>query len=65
VGRKAIASLSAEKYGRPYFSARKRTSKYSRSRSFVARLLTALSGLEHLTLLVGKESVALALFRMI
>src|SRR5271165_7138753 len=31
VGRKAIASLSAKKYGTPYFSARKRTSKYSRS----------------------------------
>jgi hypothetical protein len=28
VGRKAIASLSAKKYGTPYFSARKRTSKY-------------------------------------
>src|ERR1700733_6739708 len=31
VGRFAIASLSAKKYGTPYFSARKRTSKYSRS----------------------------------
>src|ERR1700722_9617231 len=31
VGRKAIASLSAKKYGTPYFSARKRTSKYYRS----------------------------------
>jgi hypothetical protein len=31
VGRKAIASLSAEKYVTAYFSARKRTSKYSRS----------------------------------
>ena len=29
VGRKAIASLSAKKYGTPYFSARNRTSKYS------------------------------------
>src|SRR5690349_12849750 len=31
VGRKAIASLSAKKYVTAYFSARKRTSKYSRS----------------------------------
>ena len=38
VGRKAIASLSAKKYGTPYFSARKRTSKYSRSCSFIAQL---------------------------
>ena len=73
--RKAIASLSAKKYGTPYFSARKRTSKYSpkllpkprRSFSVSEKLArygsSALSGVEHLTLLVGKKSVALALIR--
>jgi hypothetical protein len=35
-----FASLSAKKYGTPYFSARNRTSKYSRSCSFVAELLS-------------------------
>src|ERR1700693_2411542 len=30
-GSLCFASLSAQKYGKPYFSARKRTSKYSRS----------------------------------
>src|ERR1700751_2474457 len=30
-GSLCFASLSAKKYGTPYFSARKRTSKYSRS----------------------------------
>jgi hypothetical protein len=74
VGRKAIGSLSAKKYGTPYFSARKQTSKYSRSapeasRSFsVSEKLarygsSALSGVEHLTLLVGKKSVAHVLIR--
>src|SRR5580704_15888830 len=36
-----LASLSAKKYGTPYFSARNRTSKYSRSCSFVAELLVS------------------------
>ena len=35
-----VALLSAKKYGTPYFSVRKRTSKYSRSCSFVAELLS-------------------------
>src|SRR5271165_2347259 len=39
-GRLCFASLSAKKYGTPYFSARNRTSKYSRSCSFVAELLS-------------------------
>src|SRR5271166_846119 len=39
-GSLCFASLSAKKYGTPYFSARKRTSKYSRSCSFVAELLS-------------------------
>jgi hypothetical protein len=74
VGRKAIASLSAKKYGTPYFSARKRTSnipeaapKASPSFSVSEKLArygsSALSGVEHLALLVGRKSVALALIR--
>jgi DNA repair protein RadC len=80
VGRKAIASLSAKKYGTsnkygtPYFSARKRTSNIpeaapeaSRSFSVSEKLAryrsSALSGVEHLTLLVGRKSIALALIR--
>src|SRR5271165_6246577 len=35
-----LASLSAKKYATAYFSARNRTSKYSRSCSFVAELLS-------------------------
>jgi DNA repair protein RadC len=69
-----FASLSAKKYGTPYFSARKRTSKYpeaapkaSPSFSVSEKLArygsSALSGVEYLTLLVGKESIALALIR--
>ena len=69
-----FASLSAKKYGTPYFSARKRPSKYSRSspkasRSFsVSEKLarygsSALSSVEHLRLLVGKDSIADALLR--
>jgi hypothetical protein len=72
VGR--FASLSAEKYGTKYFSVRKRTSNIpeaapeaSRSFSVSEKLArygsSALSGVEHLTLLVGRKSVAIALIR--
>ena len=67
-------AFEPKKYGAPYLSVRKRTSKYSLSCS---RNLAELLGLrktcpvwffrliwrEHLTLLIGKKSVALALIR--
>jgi len=73
-GPHCFASLSAKKYGTPYFSVRNRTSKYSRSCSQASRSFSvseklahygtsALSALEHLRLLVGKDSHADALLR--
>jgi hypothetical protein len=70
----SFASLSAKKYVTTYFSARKRTSRYpeaapkaspsfSVSEKLACYASTALSTVEHLTLLVGKESIALALMR--
>jgi hypothetical protein len=73
VGRKAIASLSAKKYGTPYFLAESElqndpeAAPSSRSFSVSERLARygsfALSGVEHLRLLVGKESIADALIQ--
>lgn len=70
VGR--FASLSAEKHVTTYFSVRKRTSKspeaapkaspsFSVSEKLARYGSTALSSVEHFTLLVGKESMAQAL----
>jgi hypothetical protein len=69
-----FASLSAKKYGTPYFSARNLTQnipeaapKASRSFSVSEKLArygsSGLSGVEHLRLLVGKDSHADALLR--
>jgi hypothetical protein len=70
-GSQAIASLSAKKYGTPYFqlenefqnipeAAPETSRSFSVSEKLTQNGSSALSGVEHLTLLVGKKSVALA-----
>ena len=69
-----FVSLSVKKYGAPYFqleselqnipeAAPKASPSFSVSEKLARYGSSALSGVEHLTLLVGKESVALALIR--